>query len=397
MTARKIIPYLRGFFFNDKRFCLIFFWLIFLFSSFPQIVSGQLVMSEFSPLSSEADWVEIYNSGEEPVNLGEYFLIDAAGNQNNFPACDLCSRGFFSLDWNNRLNNSGDRIILKKGELEIDCVAYNSGPFCRDREIDLPDLNEEFPYGARNFDDSGEWVRSDRADKAGNSDCQLLPSPNPSPLPTTTAAPTPTIAPVATLPLPTPSPVPVTATGKINEVKNEAGVIVNQVEIYLDGAYINHWAPEVLTFGENRYCNDAGTVACSLGSHLISLEKSGYETWQTTVEVEAGDYFELDPVLADLEPTPLPSPTVFPSATPTPPITPIVFSSPAPAVELTGPAASEASKSSLNFFPEEASSGQSDQSEKGSVLGESASTKRPFFILAGSGLVLIGLALAFFR
>ena len=118
---------------------LIAFVLIFLF--LPKTVFSQVVINEFSPLTSTDDWVEIFNLSGNSVDLSEYLLVDAADNQKNFSSCFLISGGVFSVGWSNRLNNGGDRIILKKNEVLVDCLAYKDGPVCEGREIDLPDFS----------------------------------------------------------------------------------------------------------------------------------------------------------------------------------------------------------------------------------------------------------------
>jgi len=120
-----------------------------------------------------------------------------------------------------------------------------------------------------------------------------------------------TTAPTVIQPTPTPAPTPAKAVYQINEVKNEKGEVLSSVKIYVDDQYLHHYAPEVLEFCDTCFCDDDKKVACGFGEHVIRLEKNGYQDWEETKEIKAGDAYSVNPVMAFLL-SPTPSPTVTP-------------------------------------------------------------------------------------
>ena len=287
---------------------LIFLLIIFLFS--PRVVFARVMINEFSS-GTTSDWVEIYNIGE-PFEISRLKLVDASNNQKSFPNCLLDTIGTYSIDFSNWLNNGGDRITLQEGDLLMDCVSYGSGPACEGREIDLLALGAT-EYGAHQPEGSDGWVKTTSSTKSDNSFCLVFPTSTPVPTPT----PTPTLAPTLTPKPPTPIPKP-TATYKINEVKDEDGeVLRSSVKVYVDGVYIHHYAPEVLTFCDNCQCDSY--VVCGFGQHTIKLEKTGYEDWSKEITINSNASDEISPVMVFLEsnPTSTPVPSLKIS-TPTP-------------------------------------------------------------------------------
>jgi len=172
---------------------------------------------------------------------------------------------------------------------------------------------------------------------------------------------------VISLPTPTPTPTPTssptTATYKINEVKDEGGEILSNVWVYVDGEYTHHYAPETLTFGDGKYCDDNKEVECGFGEHTIRLEKSGYEDWSETITISSGYYDEVNPVM-DLKSSDSPSATSTPtptpvsgSPTPTKKPTPTKTPTPTPSGEILGEEATpEAEVISFNLSQESAPS-----------------------------------------
>jgi len=122
--------------------------------------------------------------------------------------------------------------------------------------------------------------------------------------------------PTSKLPTPTPKSA---ATYKINEVKSEDGEVLSSVKVYLDGIYIHHYAPEVLTFCDGCQCDT--DVDCGYGEHIIRLEKSGFDNCNEEIMVNAGYYKEANPVM-NLSDSVLPTSTStpIPTSTPTLPI-----------------------------------------------------------------------------
>jgi len=156
------------------------------------------------------------------------------------------------------------------------------------------------------------------------------------PSPQLTSGLTPTVivttAPTATQPTPTsiPTSVPAKAVYQIDEVKNEKGETLSSVKIYVDDQYLHHYVPEVLEFCGTCFCDDDKKVACGFGEHSIRLEKNGYEDWEETKEIKAGDAYSVNPVMAFL-----PSPTPSPTATPVSSLSPTGRISPSPSLPIT--------------------------------------------------------------
>ncbi|MDP3955517.1 MAG: lamin tail domain-containing protein [bacterium] len=180
---------------------------IFLFLA--KTVLAQVVINEFSS-NNGTDWVEVYNTSEESIDLsGSYYQLrdtSPSGNPKNLD-CLLPDSGHFSVDWGNNLNNDGDRIVLLKGEQMIDCVAYGdgNGSVCEGKEqVDLEKLNPG-EYGVRDPEGSGGWIKTTSRTSAGSSEC-LTPAPTPTPTPTPRPTNIPTPTPTPKPPSPTPKP-----------------------------------------------------------------------------------------------------------------------------------------------------------------------------------------------
>lgn len=142
---------------------------------------------------------------------------------------------------------------------------------------------------------------------------EIIPTLTPTPL--LTPNPTPTIkivtpTPTLVIKLPTPTPKPV-AIYKINEVKDNDGEILSNVKVYVDDVYLHHYAPEVITFCDNCWCDNY--VSCGFGQHKIKLEKTGYDYWQEEKTINSKDSYEVNPVMifstGNLSLTPTPTPT----------------------------------------------------------------------------------------
>ena len=131
--------------------------IIFIFAPVTVFASeSSVVINEFSS-NNGADWVELYNTSDQSVDLSNYSLNDgsASGNKKTI-TCSLASRGFTIIEWGNSLNKDGDRILLKQGETETNCILYGdgSGASCGNTELTaLPVLNSG-EYARRTADGS---------------------------------------------------------------------------------------------------------------------------------------------------------------------------------------------------------------------------------------------------
>lgn len=176
-----------------KKILLAFF----LLHLFPLPVSAQIVINELGVLDSP-DWIEIYNLSSENIELGSFKIVDEADNAKNLTGT-LNAGGFVSVDWSNRLNNSGDviKIVrLTNGEI-VDQIAYG-----KDNSVCNPESSQSigrYPDGNATID------RFISPTKGGSNNSSLLsPCPSPTQSPTNTHTPTPkpskTVAPKPTTP-----------------------------------------------------------------------------------------------------------------------------------------------------------------------------------------------------
>ncbi len=218
-----------------KIFICLPFLLVFIC---PSIVAAQVVINEFSSNSSP-DWVEVYNKSEDEIDLSNYTLSDssASGNTKNF-SCILKPKGFYVVEWSNKLDNAGDIIYLKKDGSIVDCVSYGdgNGKLCDGAEsVNLP-APEVGQSGARKADGENNWLISEQTKGYSNIVSQkpeevptcVLPTPTPTqaltPTPTPTLTPKPTVTPTPTsnpkttlTPTPRATPTPTLKAGREQE------------------------------------------------------------------------------------------------------------------------------------------------------------------------------------
>jgi hypothetical protein len=343
----------------------VFFLIIFLFSA--EKVFAQVVINEFSSNSSP-EWVEIYNtSPDQTVDLFGWQIIDGNGVSDDITLSGcilpLSFRLFNHADgW---LNNGGDTISLKNSgnELVGESVVY--GTFGM---VAIPLAGKS---AGRDPNGGSSWQVFDSPSPVNN-DCQFA-----SPTPTSTLTPTPTTNP------PTPTSAP-TATYKINEVKDNDGEVLSSVKVYVDGVYVHHYAPEVLTFCDGCQCDTY--VACGLGQHTIKLEKTGYNDWNETKTINSGDFDDISPVMVFSEPNSTTTPTLTISLT-----TPTQKISPTPTPKKSNQTATDSGEilgeevaSFSAFYPYEAT----DETKENEATSEAKNMILPKIFLVG-GLLLL--------
>lgn len=150
---------------------------------FPLAANAQVVINEFSPLSSP-DWVEVYNVSTESADLSVYKFQDTAGNILTLSGTILPS-GFAAFDWSNRLNNDGDTFSLYKNSNVVMTVTYGGqGNVC------IPSLSGSIawiPDGGNTYDRLSTSTKN-----LTNGISFTDPCPTPTPEPTKTPTPTPT-------------------------------------------------------------------------------------------------------------------------------------------------------------------------------------------------------------
>lgn len=135
---------------------------LFLFSTLcPAHASAQIEITGFSSYNSSGDWVEIKNTSGEKFDISDLKIIDSTQQNAKavsyefkkkiiLPPTTSCTQSV-----SNRLNRSGDRIILEREDQQIDCVSYGDGNgyYCGN-EPDLPAPTE----GQTARKDDGGWV-----------------------------------------------------------------------------------------------------------------------------------------------------------------------------------------------------------------------------------------------
>lgn len=175
----------------------------FLFILIPSKIFSQVVINEFSSAagsSSDPDWVEIYNSGSESIDLSLYRLRDDTETNKKDLEGTLNPGGFAVFEWSNKLNNSGDiiKLLLISSETNfIDQVAYGD----LGNDIPAPTTGQS---AGRYPDGSATWSIFSSSSKGITNNAQ---SPVFTPTPTPTDEPTPTEVPIPTK-TPTPTSVP---------------------------------------------------------------------------------------------------------------------------------------------------------------------------------------------
>lgn len=286
---------------KKKSIVLLFLFLIYFVLS-SKNVYGQVVINEFSSAISNDDWVEIYNNSNEFIDLSNYIFNDGSTNTKNF-SCVLTPHGFFVVGWSDKLNNSGDIILLKKESVIVDCVAYgdDDGKKCEGKnEIDLSKLVSG-EYGARSVDGTGSWIKTTKATKDGPNDgtqknpeaiCLTptsTPTPTltliPTPLPTVTNNPQFTLTPTLTASEPSPS--PAIPTPSITPTP----LPISYDNIYLSEAMVH---PET---GEHEWVeiyNDNDYAVSLQNWYLDDVENAGSALKLFSLEIPAKSFGSVD-------------------------------------------------------------------------------------------------------
>lgn len=270
---------------------LVFLIFLAIFLFFPRVIFAKVAINEFSSYGS-SDWVEIYRTKTE--NLSLYYLEDNVGNTKQLSSVD-CSGDFCVVDWYNKLNRAGDivKLFLAGYPSPEDKVTYGD---IKDSVVVAPGDGQSV---GRNTDGGSNWVIFSTITRGSTNNIGTS-------APINISTPTPISTPTFKPPTPTPK---LAATYKINEVKDEDGNVLSSVKVYIDGVYLHHHAPEVLTFCDGCQCDTY--VDCGYGEHIIMLEKSGFGNWSEVVVTNAGYYKEVNPVMSL-------SDSVLPTSTPTP-------------------------------------------------------------------------------
>lgn len=180
-------------------FSLLFLFIFFLL---PRSALATLYINEFSSGTSDSDWMEIYNSGSDSVDLSLYRVRDnTATNKIDLDGI-IDAGGFKVFEWSNKLNNSGDiiKLVTESDESIIDQIGYGS-----EGSLIAPQGSET---AGRISDGSSSWaILSSSTKGSSNNTSTPVPTATPIPIdiPTPTNSPTPTKTPT---PIKTPTPTP---------------------------------------------------------------------------------------------------------------------------------------------------------------------------------------------
>ena len=93
------------------------------FSQIPTIVINEFMSN---PAEGDTEWVELFNKTGQSVDLTDWTLADGAGNSLGSLG-SITAGGYLLIEISgNKLNNSGDLIVLKWDTTEVDRVAYGN-------------------------------------------------------------------------------------------------------------------------------------------------------------------------------------------------------------------------------------------------------------------------------
>ncbi len=179
------------------RKILLFSLLLFILSVTNSFASTDILLNEFSALS-DPDWVEIYNTSSETINIDGWVIRDSTQTNKINLSGYICPNSFRKFDFSNRLNNDGDTIKILDSESSttpINEITYFSST--------IPE-HQSGQSTSRQSPGSDNWQVLTNPSPQNDESCFPQPTPEPTSEPTPTPSPTPTSPSGA--PTPTPSP-----------------------------------------------------------------------------------------------------------------------------------------------------------------------------------------------
>lgn len=237
---------------------------------FTRYANATVFINEFSS-NSDPEWVELYNDSSSTVELSGWTIADEAQTPKQLNG-NIPGFGYYVFEnqtgWLN--NTGGDRIILFNGTSVEDQVEYGKS----ESVVGTPSSTKS---AGRVPNASNSWQNNIDPSKGSQNSTEETPAP-------TASA--------------TPSPSPSQATVNIAEAIDANGQVLNTVKIFIDDTYINHYAPETLTFCDGCFCN---SVVCGFGNHTFRFEKSGYVSYEKSENIEFGGNYQINPVLSEEE------------------------------------------------------------------------------------------------
>ncbi len=108
-----------------------YFFILLLLLINPFLCHASVVLNEIypAPVSGEYEWVELYNTGNEFVDISQYQLVDADGHKIKIATTSAPPYGYIVSTSSAVLNNSGDTVLLKNNLGDVLEVATYSGTF----------------------------------------------------------------------------------------------------------------------------------------------------------------------------------------------------------------------------------------------------------------------------
>jgi beta-lactamase superfamily II metal-dependent hydrolase len=102
------------------------------FSVSCQATPGQVLINEFlpSPSNNGTEWVELYNTTTNTVNIGYCYIDDVAGGSAPYQIPSdtfIPPHGFWTLDRNSYFNNTGDDVRFLKEDISTVLDSYSYG------------------------------------------------------------------------------------------------------------------------------------------------------------------------------------------------------------------------------------------------------------------------------
>lgn len=271
-----------------RRTIFIFIFLLFFLAAGE--AKAQVLINEISP-NSNPEWVELYNTENVSIDISGW-QISELSNPGNSP-----TENFYTIPQSNEsviaphtwyvyyfssaeLDDSRDRVSLYRsdGILEDKSMSYGSeGNVCEPLSGQSVGRVKE-----------GNTIERFSTSTIGATNDALLNR------------------------CPTPTPIPkAKATYTINIAKDENGVELYNVPIYINGDPSHHYAPQTFEFCDSG-CDDGG-----FSYYEFELRKDGYETWKVGDVIKSGEsYGDVNPVLVKIKETALVSNTSTPTPTP---------------------------------------------------------------------------------
>lgn len=203
-----------------KIFTIVLFF--FVFFHLTNVANAALFINEFSS-DSDPDWIEIYNSGDEAVDLSLYKIRDDSATNKLDLSETIGPKSFKAFDWSNKLNKPGDLIkllLISNEENIIDEIGYGDKG-----SVPVPGSGQS---SGRKTDGADEWVIFSSSSKELTNNTSVI---IPSPTLTLTPTPSPTKVPIPTK---TPTPIKVTLTTTSNNSPTPAKLAVTSTRIPLE-------------------------------------------------------------------------------------------------------------------------------------------------------------------